>query len=66
MSKPEKNSAAQSLGRLGGLARRAALTPEQRVAASQHANAIKRKRAALRRLLGGHDGAENSSTLHPN
>lgn len=47
----EKNAHAQALGRLGGNARAQALSDEQRLAASQHANKVKRQRAKLRRLL---------------
>lgn len=47
-----KNPHAQSLGRLGGLARAKALTEDQRKAASQKAIDAKRKKAKIRRLLG--------------
>jgi len=46
-----KNPHAQTLGRLGGLARAKALTPEQRVEIAVKAVAAKRKRAKMRKDL---------------
>jgi hypothetical protein len=46
-----KNQHAQALGKLGGLARAKALTAEQRLHASIHANTIKRARAKARKAL---------------
>lgn len=56
----EKNPHAQALGRQGGLARAKALTSDQRLEISRRANAVKTKRAYLRRILGGHDEQKNS------
>lgn len=50
-----KNPHAQALGRLGGLAKVAKMTPEQRATMMQNirlARAIKLKRRAYQRLLG--------------
>ena len=44
----EKNAAAVALGSLGGKARAAALSEEQRRDAARHANDIKRERVRLR------------------
>ena len=46
-----KNPHAQALGRLGGLARAKALTPEQRIEIALKAAAAKRKRAKTRKDL---------------
>ena len=43
-----KNAAAVALGALGGKARAAALSPEQRVEAAKYANDAKRERIRLR------------------
>jgi hypothetical protein len=54
-----KNEHAQALGKLGGLARAKTLTADQRLAISQHANLIKKKRAKLRKEI---DSSWNPST----
>lgn len=51
MSDPEKNPAAQALGRLGGLARAKALSAEAREAIARQAALMKAKRAQIQRRL---------------
>lgn len=57
-----KNPHAQALGKLGGEARAKKLTAEQRLDISVNANAVKKKRAQLRKALSNETDRE---TLRP-
>ncbi len=55
-----KNPHAQALGKLGGEARAKKLTAEQRLDISVNANAVKKKRAQLRKALANETDRETA------
>ena len=58
-----KNPHAQALGKLGGEARAKKLTAEQRLDISVNANAVKKKRAQLRKALANETDRETASPV---